>query len=205
MSSWSARAGRLPGSLAMARLSASERLQRPRPVALGGRVLGHAHRERGGEAPVLLGREACLGEAGRQGGVARLLRDADARADDGAFGQPRLVAFHRPDHLERAIQRRRRSIVLTDDPAGLGRAQPPVDHARRLASPLRNAQRVAPRRVRGRLAQKLGRRLHRVRVHLGPRARLVRPRDARVVLRDALERQGRRPRRRRAKRARLLQ
>jgi len=166
-------------------------------------VLGDPHRQRGREAGVLLRREASLGQAAARRGIARLLRDADARGDQGRLGERRLVGRHPRDLLEGAVECRRRAIDLPQPSPRLRRAEPRVHAPRRLTHPERHAERVGGARVGQGLPEERGDRVERVRVRLGAASCFVGTRETRLVVHHLLEQRRRRPRRLGAERPRL--
>ena len=179
---------------------ARQRLERTRGVPLGGRVLRDAHRERRGQARVLLGGEAPLGQSRARRRVARLLGDADARVRDRGLGDRRFFGRQRRDQLERAVERRRGPVELPEDRAAPRRRAATRRPAARAGAPSagRRARRPAPSSAM-RLVEQRRRRLERRRVGLGAGAPLVGSRDARVIVGELLEQRRRRPRHVRAR------
>ena len=116
-----------------------------------------------------------------------------------------VLGSRRADNRERAIERRRRTIELAEEPPRLRGALPGVDHARGPPNPAWNAQGVPPSAVAEGLLDQLRDVLQSARVNIGPRAGVVRVGDAGAFADEDLEVRGRRPGRLRFERSCLLE
>ncbi len=180
-------------------------------------MLRDAHRQRRGEARVLLRLEAIRRELAGQRGIPDLFGDADpgprqrgvrkptvVRRRPGPGGSGRFVAVPRQaDDRKRTIERRCGEIELSEELSCLRGAQPRVDHARRAAYPVGHTERVPARAVADGLFDQFREPFERLGAGLGAAPPVVGVRHPRLFADQRLEVFGGRPGRLRLRRPRF--